>query len=204
MRETAPDAARSVGVVEIGHLGSLSVRIVAANLQAILGVPVDVLASVEVPRDAFRPHRHQYDAAAILQFLDRLEYPHHPRLLGLTSVDLCIPILTHVFGEAQLGGRVAVASSYRLRHHPDGTTAPVERYYERLAKVALHEMGHTLSAYHCDHPRCLMRYCPKVQQLDALHLSFCGDCAFILRRSLRELGLDPSWTGTMEPAMRDP
>ena len=36
------------------------------------------------------------------------------RLLGITGLDLYIPILTFVFGEAQMGGPCAIVSYHRL------------------------------------------------------------------------------------------
>lgn len=193
MKRTSTDSPYAIGVLEMGRLGTLVVRVVAANLQALLGVPVDILGSLDVPQEAFRHHRHQYDAGIILQLLAGLNYPKHPRIIALTNVDLCISILTYVFGEAELGGKVAIASNYRLRHHEDGTNVSAAQHYERLAKVALHELGHTLSAYHCDNPKCLMKYSPKVHHLDQLDLLFCKDCEFIIKRNLRVLGLSDSF-----------
>ena len=104
-----------LGLIPMGRLGDLAVHIVAAHLQTFLEIPVDILEPREVPEDAFQNHRQQFDAGIILKYLARLPYPGHSRIVGLTNVDLCIPILTHVFGEAEVGGRVAVVSIFRLR-----------------------------------------------------------------------------------------
>jgi archaemetzincin len=174
-----------LGIIPMGCLGDLAVHIVAAHLQAFLEIPVDVLEPREVPSDAFQHHRQQYDAALVISYLAQLSYSKYGRIVALTNVDLCIPILTYVFGEAEVGGRVAVVSNFRLRHNEDGTTARLDRYYERLAKVSLHEIGHTLSVYHCEDPKCLMRYSPKVHHLDEVELCFCERCEFILRENLK-------------------
>jgi archaemetzincin len=170
----------------MGRLGDLAVHIVAAHLQTFLEVPVDILGPQEVPEDAFQHQRQQFDAGTILKYLAQLPYPGHSRIVGLTNVDLCIPILTHVFGEAEVGGRVAVVSNFRLRKNEDGTNAPMEQYYERVAKVALHEVGHTLSVYHCDNSTCVMSYSPKVHHLDKVELFFCERCKFILRENIKQ------------------
>ncbi len=170
-----------LGLIPMGQLGELAVHIVAAHLQTFLEIPVDILGPREIPEAAFQNHRQQFDAGIILKYLARLPYPGHSRIVGLTNVDLCIPILTHVFGEAEVGGSVAVVSIFRLRKNQDGSNTPMDRYYERLAKVALHEVGHTLSIYHCEHPRCLMRYSPSVRHLDEVALFFCRRCKFLLR-----------------------
>lgn len=170
-----------MAVIPMGRLGDLAVHIVAAHLQIYLEVPVDILEPHEVPEDAFQRHRQQFDAGLILQYLTQLPYAGHSRIVGLTNVDLCIPILTHVYGQAEVGGRVAVISIARLRQNEDGTNAPLDQYYERVAKVALHEIGHTLAIYHCDDPRCLMHYSPRVRHLDEVELFFCERCEFLLR-----------------------
>jgi archaemetzincin len=176
----------SMGLIQLGRVEEAAVRVVTANLQAVLGIPVDVLKPQDVPPSAFKELRQQYDAGLILKHLAQQNHPTHLRLLALTSVDLCIPIFTYVFGEAEVGGRVAVVSSFRLRHNDDGTTASLDQYYERLAKVALHEVAHTLSAIHCDNPGCLMHFSPKVQHLDEIQILFCDRCEFMLREGIRQ------------------
>ena len=178
-----------LGVIPMGRLGALAVHIVAAHLQTYLEIPVDILQPREVPEDAFQLHRQQFDAGAILKYLADLPYPGHSRIVGLTNVDLCIPILTHVFGEAEVGGRVALVSNFRLRKNEDGSNAPMDHYYERLAKVALHEVGHTLLIYHCDDPKCVMHYSPKVHHLDKVEPFFCERCKFSVRESLKQARL---------------
>jgi len=180
-----------LGLVEVGRIGEVAVRVVAANLQAVVGMPVDILDPRPLPAKTFQEHCHQYDAGLIVKALSELPFPQHSRILALTDVDLSIPILTYVFGEAEVGGKVAVVSGFRLRHNDDNTPAPFERYYERLAKVALHEVAHTLSLYHCETPGCLMQFTARVHQLDQLDILFCERCGFALRESLRILTSSP-------------
>jgi archaemetzincin len=151
----------------------------------IIGLPVDVLPPLEVPSEAFQPHRQQYDAGLFLKHLAQLSYPHHRRILALTTVDLCNPILTYVYGEAEMPGKVAIVSNFRLRHNEDGSQVSLARYYERLAKVALHEVAHTFSVYHCDDPKCLMHFSAKAHHLDQVDISLCARCDFMLRENLR-------------------
>jgi len=57
--------------------------------------------------------RGQYYSSAILQELERAA-DSDSRVLGVTSCDLYVPVLTFVFGEAQLDGNCAVVSTARL------------------------------------------------------------------------------------------
>ncbi len=72
------------------------------------------------------------------------------RMLGVVAVDLYIPILTFVFGEAQMGGPCAVVSAHRLRQELYGLPPDPELFRQRVLKEAVHELGHTLNLTHCD------------------------------------------------------
>lgn len=190
-KAAGPEPLPSFCLVELGRFDDRSARVVAANLQAVMGIRVDLLKPHRAPREAFLEHRGQYDAGRVIRHLSLTASPRCRRLLALTMVDLCSPILTYVYGEAELGGRVAVVSGFRLRRDGDGTEVPAGRYYERLIKVALHEVGHTFSLYHCDAPRCLMQFSPGMTELDALEVRFCDRCAFMLHSALRSLPFQP-------------
>jgi archaemetzincin len=187
MKQASLKSLPSIGLVEMGRLGEVAMRIVAANLQALIGFSVELLDPLDVPVDAFQQHRHQYDGGRIIEHLRQLPLPDHARVLAVTTVDLCTPILTYVFGEAEVGGRAAVVSNFRLRSNEDGSKVPLDRYYERLAKVSLHETAHTLSVYHCDDLQCLMHFTARVEHLDRLEIAFCRRCEFMLRENLKYL-----------------
>ena len=179
----------TIGVVPMGDVGEVAVRIVAAHLQTVLGLPADVLERRPLSDASYVPDRRQHDAAKLIALLNACSAPWpHLKILAVVSVDLGVPILRFVFGEAQMGGRCAVVSGYRLRRNEDGTDAGLELYYERLAKVALHEAGHTLSLFHCEDPRCLMHFAASTKHLDRIRLFFCPRCAFLLKETLKHLG----------------
>jgi len=177
----------SVALFKMGQLHQTALRVIAANIQAILGIPVAMLPAMEIPEEALQRHRGQYDAGLILMHLARFSFSPHSRILAVTNVDLCTPILTFVFGQAELGLKLAVISEFRLKHVEDGGVASEDVYYERLAKVALHELAHTFSLYHCETPKCLMQVSRGLSHLDGLEIYFCERCSFAMRQSLRNL-----------------
>ncbi|MGQ9484143.1 MAG: archaemetzincin family Zn-dependent metalloprotease [Desulfosoma sp.] len=181
----------AIAVVPMGDVGEAAVRIVAANIQAVLGLPTDRLPRIAVPEACYVPERRQYDAAGLIGHLQAwsagLPYL---KVLALLAADMGVPILRFVFGEAQLGGRCAVVSAFRLRRNPDGTDVGLEHSYERLAKVALHETGHTFSLFHCDDPGCLMHFAPSVEHLDRIRLFFCSRCDFLWKETRKSLAME--------------
>ena len=173
-----------VGVVRLGPVGEAVLDIVAANLQEILHLPVDIIPARQTPEFAYNDRRKQYHAALILKKLAESRRP-HPRILALVSVDLFIPVLTHVFGEAQMGGRAAVVSVHRLGQKEEGSRIPLDTFYERAVKVALHEVAHTFDLVHCNQPECIMRLSSGPSDLDELPLFFCEYCEAFLEEAYR-------------------
>ena len=119
--------------------------------------------------------RNQHHSTAILQAMQPLAES-GARLLAVTSVDLYVPVLTFVFGEAQLTGSCAVVSLHRLREEFYGLPAREELMRERLVKEAVHELGHTFGLRHCDDWRCVMTSSHGVERLDGKGAGFCVLC----------------------------
>jgi archaemetzincin len=98
----------------------------------------------------------------------------------VTSVDLYVPVLTFVFGEAQLSGSCAVVSLHRLREEFYGLPAREELMRERLVKEAVHELGHTFGLRRCDDWRCVMTSSHAVERLDVKGAEFCFLCGRVV------------------------
>ena len=69
------------------------------------------------------------------------------KLLAVTERDLFIPVLTFVFGQAQLGGRVGGVSFARLQQEFYGLAANREIFLERAYKEACPWTGRYLSGW---------------------------------------------------------
>jgi archaemetzincin len=124
---------------------------------------------------ALEPGRGQYHSTAILQRLERMGDP-DARVLGVTALDLYVPVLTFVFGEAQLEGNTAVVSTARLRDEFYGLPRRDDLLQERLLKEAVHELGHTFGLRHCPDWRCVMASSHAVERLDIKTADFCHGC----------------------------
>jgi archaemetzincin len=123
----------------------------------------------------FDLRRQQYYSTAIIERLERMADP-DARVLGVTDCDLFVPVLTFVFGEAQLDGNCAVVSTARLHEEFYGLPARHDLLRERLVKEASHELGHTFGLRHCADWRCVMASSHAVERLDVKEKEFCGTC----------------------------
>jgi archaemetzincin len=167
-----------VDIVPLGRVSPLAVSVVAANLQAVIGLNAGTLPALPDPDYAYLPARDQYGAGKILLALESI--PGGARFkLGVVAFDICTPILKFLFGESQLGGKAAVISLYRLADKDPA------RMYLRAAKIGLHETGHLLGIGHCRALGCLMGFSSTIEKLDALPLRFCTACEYEIARSLR-------------------
>ena len=134
------------------------------------------------PRDAFDPKRKQYNSTQLLLKLLEIDSGANGKTLGVADVDLFIPVLTFVFGEAQLGGSAAVVSTHRLRQQFYGLRENQRLFYERCEKEAVHELGHAFGLAHCRSYSCVMHFSNSIEQVDLKSAAFCDDCR-ISRRS---------------------
>jgi len=98
-------------------------------------------------------------------------------------IDLYIPILTFVFGEAQIGGPCGVVSAHRLRQEFYGLSPNSGILRERLRKEAVHEIGHTLDLTHCDDYQCAMAPSHAVEWIDLKDSGLCSSCRARVRVS---------------------
>ncbi len=158
-----------------------------AHLQTAFGQAVTLEAHPGAPADAYDPRRKQHLSGRLLSWLAQESggTDGGGRVLGVTERDLFIPILTFVFGEAQLGGSSAVVSLARLRPPPDAPRA-ASLLRSRLAKECAHELGHTWSLRHCDGPRCVMGRSASVMDVDGKDGLFCADCRAKMRDFVRQ------------------
>jgi archaemetzincin len=160
-----------VGEVVRGHLETL-----AEGMTARLGVACSLHGQALDAASAFNPQRRQYSSTEILKRLAPYVSAETWRVLGVTELDLFIPVLTFVFGEARLGGGAAVVSLRRLRQEFYGMPPDPELLEARLLKESMHELGHTLGLRHCPAYRCAMSPSHAVESIDLKEAEFCPAC----------------------------
>lgn len=132
----------------------------------------------------YDPIRRQYNGARLLKEIDSKFSSDSGKTLGLFSVDLFIPILTYIYGQAFLNGRSGIASLYRLSNERYGMGTDENIIFERFRKEVIHELGHTFGLVHCYIPTCVMRSSTYVEDIDQKSAEICLKCRNEMRSEL--------------------
>jgi archaemetzincin len=124
----------------------------------------------------YDPIRNQYNSGGLLLQLINDIPPGTSKILGVTELDLFIPIFTFLFGEAQLNGKGALVSAHRLHNQFYGIPENEKLLKDRLLKESIHELGHTFGLIHCFTLRCVMNSSTYVEEIDQKSTDFCKLC----------------------------
>jgi len=174
---------RSIRLMAVGAPGAsepaLPVELLdglAAGLARVFQISCHVETSALDVSAAYDPGRRQYHSTFILRAMAAHAQDGEARLLGVTELDLYVPVLTFVFGEAQLSGTCGLVSVHRLREEHYGLPPNPEVLRARLLKEALHELGHTFGLRHCQDWRCALASTHAVERLDLKETRYCDAC----------------------------
>ncbi len=178
---------RKIELAPLGGTDESLLAEVSAFLSATLKIPVGRRVLHFKADTFYDPARCQYNSTNILLALkaesgDKAQ--NGVTLLAVLPHDLFIPVLTFVFGEAELRGSVAVVSYHRFQNERYGLPANRKTLITRLCKVALHEVGHTRGLIHCLNPECVMFSSPDVEGIDNKGSRFCVDCSRMMTREM--------------------
>lgn len=191
-----------LGLVALGPVDPEILRRLRTALTKFFGLPVKVLRPQPLPEATRHIVRQQYHSTQLLEHLLGTNTLGALRILGVTTVDLYIPILTFVFGEAQLNGQAAIISLFRPRGDAEGTNPPLAIVLRRLLKLGIHELGHTFGLGHCREEGCLMGFSPTLEKLDQKNLTLCRYCQVLLADFFLERQISPhlkKYEGTLLP-----
>jgi len=118
-------------------------------------VRVDMRAPRPLPKTAYYPPRKRYRAEKLLVNLESNMQSDCEHILGVTTKDISTTKGPHedwgILGLGDMPGTASVISTFRtkkaVRKVPPN---------ERLARVAIHEVGHTLGLPHCPTHGCML------------------------------------------------
>ncbi|MFN2443316.1 MAG: archaemetzincin family Zn-dependent metalloprotease [Thermoanaerobaculia bacterium] len=166
----------SAVLVPIGAVPDALLGAVVHELVHALGWQCDVSRLEIDPQIGFHVERQQHHSTELLRHLLARTSGEARPVIGLTPVDLYIPILKYVFGEAELGGRGAVVGYRRLREEFYGLPDDPAALARRVGCEVIHELGHVVGLHHCENYSCVMASAHSVERIDLKSNRFCGHC----------------------------
>jgi len=167
---------KKICVCFIGEKDSLVSEFVPSYLDSVFHQRIKV---TEVDMDlgfAYDARREQFHSSAILGRLRGIKDKECERLLGIVEVDLYVPELNFVFGEADFKTKVAVISTHRLKEEFYGRPQNEQLFLSRVVKEAVHELGHTFRLPHCPDRKCVMHFSNSLSDTDFKSHTFCRNC----------------------------
>ncbi len=172
-------------IIAVSPIGDIDQNIIESIREAIssaYGFGTVVLNAFDDITFAHNHTREQYHSTAILEKLEEsIAAENVLKVIAITDKDLFIPILTYVFGEAQLGGKACILSLHRLM---EGDRPAI---ICRVTKEAVHELGHTFSLRHCKEKQCVMGYSRGTQDVDRKGSKMCRYCTVLLNDELKKI-----------------
>lgn len=162
-----------IAVVPVGDVPREALSEVGPTLAASLDAKIVLAPGIALSSSTYNAHRRQYHSTQVLETLARTKQRDWERMLGVVDVDLYVPDLNFVFGEADMQRGVAVFSLARLRPSGSGEIAKA-LFLRRAATEAIHELGHTYGLQHCADPHCVMWFSNTLAETDRKGLAFCA------------------------------
>jgi archaemetzincin len=167
-------------LVAIGTLPAKALDWIESTADEWFPFPIRRLPALAIPEAAYDTKRGQYQSVQIMKMLAQQAPPDASRVLGVTDVDLAIPMLSFLFGQAQFDGPIAVVSLCRLHQEFYGLPPQESLLRERTAKEVLHELGHTFGLVHCSDPKCAMSLATHIELVDSKAEQYCERCGLQL------------------------
>lgn len=161
-------------IVSIGELNAPLLNAIKKEFESVFEHGFVIAENIEPVSEAYDSLRGQYRSDVLLELMkSSLKYE---KILGLTRLDLFVPGLNFVFGQADLGGRVCIVSISRLDPRYYGSGEDFKVLLERAIKECSHELGHVFGLRHCSREGCVMTFSNSIMEVDRKGKSFCGEC----------------------------
>lgn len=135
------------------------------------------IADLEISLDDFfSVDRKQYFSTGILAEAIKLTDEYDGKIIIITDVDIFVPALTFIFGEAQLNGKHSILSVCRLHEEFYSGISDEEVLLQRTVKEFLHELGHNFGLRHCLDWDCVMHSSNGIEEVDIKGGAYCRKC----------------------------
>jgi len=105
------------------------------------------------------------------------------KIILVTELDIYVPVLTFLFGEAQLKGKHSIVSVFRLHEEFYSGVTNNELLFARTIKEVYHELGHNFGLIHCHDWDCVMHSSNSIEEVDLKGITYCKNCRTLLNKS---------------------
>ena len=127
--------------------------------------------------------RRQYYSTGFIEQSAPLTTHIEGKVIIITELDIYVPVLTFLFGEAQLKGKHSIVSVFRLHEEFYTGKTDNELLFERTIKEVYHELGHNFGLIHCNNWDCVMHSSNNVEEVDLKGNIYCKNCLNLLNKS---------------------
>lgn len=169
------DKKKTIYIVPLDNVNQTDVVLSSKELKSFYNYDVVVL-NRDVTPSQYRNPSGKYNAGKILKFLGE-KYQHlDGKIVGITNVNIStkrtINNVTYndwsILGFGAINGQSCIISTKNM----------ITNHQDRLSKVTIHEVGHTLGLSHCDFdPKCLMNDAKgKASKVDSEDKVMCEQC----------------------------
>jgi archaemetzincin len=172
----------NITLISFGYFEKGLLEMIVNDVEREFSMPVKIREGYLALSEHYDLTRKQYNGNELLKVVDSQFAADAAKTLGLFNVDLFIPILTYIFGQAFLNGRSGIASIYRLSNERYGIKKDQTIFVDRIRKEVIHELGHTFGLIHCSNPSCVMRSSTYVEDIDQKEHLLCHKCHEELNR----------------------
>lgn len=135
---------------------------------------------LSIDTDSLYSHgRRQYYSTGFIEQSVKQTSHINGKIILLTELDIFVPVLTFLFGEAQLNGKHSIVSVFRLHEEFYSGQTNNELLYERTIKEVYHELGHNFGLVHCQNWDCVMHSSNSIEHVDLKGDKYCKSCSKI-------------------------
>jgi archaemetzincin len=167
----------SIILISFGHFEKDLLEMIVLDVENEFLLPVRTREGHLDLSEYYNSGRRQYNGFNLLKEVDLRFSSDDTKTLALFDVDLFIPILTYIFGQAYLNGRAGIASIFRLRNESYGMKRDDKILVDRFRKEVIHELGHAFGLIHCHDQTCVMRSSTYVEDIDQKSHNLCNKCS---------------------------
>lgn len=171
-----PGPEAPIMLLPVGPLDVATLEVIRAPIEDIYGRRTQIGGSLPVPKYAYNPTREQYHSSAILKRVETARVPEWDAAVGITEVDLFVPEVPFIFGEADRSTRSALISLRRLRAEAGAPEMRRDILSRRFVSEVIHQIGLIRGLAHCPNNRCVMYFAAAVSDIDKRGSSLCANC----------------------------